>query len=199
MQRNQPCHLLRLLAPCVTALSLSACDGDTLGHFDADEDLPEIRIEGSPVSAALPSFFPPLPLDVQSSDSFKDQEYDYLSSIQLEALTLQISGSSTDPNEDTLEDGQADNFNFLSGASIHIAAQFDGGRRSELIGSIAEDDPQLSSSSTVLELNMTGIDILRFVEAPGGYQIEIQASGEAPPDAVIFSGLVEYRVGVGFK
>ena len=177
---------------------LSGCSGTTLGHFDTDESLPESRVEGSAIASILPAFFPALALDVESSESFESEEFDFLTSIQLESLTLEITESSTDQSEDSLEDGNADNFNFLSSIEIFIQAEIDGETQQELVGSIPESDPQLSASAQSISFTMTGIDIKDFVESDSGYEVQIQASGEAPRDAVIFDGTVGYRVGIGF-
>ena len=178
---------------------LSGCDGTTLGHFDVDEELPETRVEGSSVIALLPAFFPPMNLDVSSSEDFQGEEYDFLTSIQLDELTLIIADSSTDENEDSLEDGEPDNFDFLSSVEIYIESEFDGVSQRELIGSIDADDPQLGAGAQSINFNLTGTDILRYVEADAGYSVQIEASGEPPPDAVMFGGDVVYRVGVGFR
>ena len=195
----------RHLLPHVTLLAalsaaLSGCSGTTLGHFDVDETLPETRVEGSAVIGLLPAdVFPPIALDVSSSEEFQSEDYDFLTSIQLDELTLIITASSTDENEDSLEDGEADNFNFLSGIEIFIQAEFDGQSQEALIGFIDADDPQLSAGAQSIDFTLTGTDILQYVEADAGYAVQIEASGESPPDAVIFGGDVVYRVGVGFR
>ena len=181
------------------ALALSACDGTTLGHFDVDEALPETRIEGNAVAAILPAVLPAMQLDVTDSESFQQEDFDFLTSVQLDALTLLITESSSDDSTDTLEDGTTDNFDFLTRVDIYISAQFDEESQRVLIGSVPEEDPQLTAATQQLSFTMTGVDILRFVEAEGGYEVEIQAVGDAPPDAVIFGGDVRYRVGIGFR
>ena len=186
-----------LLAPFFAVLS--ACDGTTLGHFDVDETLPETRIEGTAALALLPPVLPPMMLDVSSSEEFQSEEFDFINSIQIDELTLIISSSSTDQSEDTLEDGEPDNFDFLSDIEIYIEAVFDGQSERELLGVIDENDPQLSAGAQSIDFTLTGTNILRFVEADAGYAVQIEASGEAPPDAVLFGGGVVYRVGVGFR
>lgn len=181
------------------SLALSACSGTTLGHFDSDENLPETRIESSAIASFIPSVLPSQNLDVSSSESFQQEEFDYLTSIEIEALSLEITDSSTDTSNDTLEDGEPDNFNFMSGVDIYIEAEFDGQTNRELIGSVPEDDSQLTDSVQTLNFTMTGLDVLDYVEAESGYSVQIQASGESPPDAVIFDGEVSYRVGIGFR
>ena len=181
------------------SLSLSACEGTTLGHFDVDESLPESRIEGSAVAVVLPLLLPAMPLDISTSEVFQQEEFDFLTSIQLDALTLNITESSSDDTVDTLEDGNLDNFDFISSMDIYIQAEFDGESQRELIGAIADDDPQLSAGLQSISFTMTGVDILRFVEAESGYEVQIEASGVAPPDTVVFDGEVRYRVGIGFR
>ena len=190
------CSALLLAA---LGLGLSGCSGTTLGHFDTEETLPESRVEGSAVASILPAVLPSLALDVTSTDSFESEQFDFLTSIQVDSLRLDITDSSTDQSEDTLEDGIADNFDFLASIEIYIQTETDGETRQELIGSIPESDPQLSASAQSISFTMTGVDILDFVESDAGYEIQIQASGESPRDAVIFDGEVTYRVGVGFR
>lgn len=197
-------YTTRYLLPHITLLSalsagLSGCNGTTLGHFDVDETLPETRVEGNAVIGLLPEFFPAMTLDVSSSEEFQSEDFDFLTSIQLDELTLIITASSTDENEDSLEDGEADNFDFLSGIEIYIESEFDGESQRALIGFIDADDPQLSAGAQSIDFTLTGTDILSYVEADAGYAVQIEASGEAPPDAVIFGGDVVYRVGVGFR
>lgn len=180
-------------------LGLSGCEGTTLGHFDTEETLPETRVEGSTITSVLPTVLPPIALDVTSTESFAGEDYDYLTSIQIESLELDITESSTDQSEDTLEDGEPDSFDFLSSMEIYIQAEIDGETSQTLIGSIPESDPQLGASAQSISFTMTGVDILDYVESDTGYDIQILASGQAPQDAVIFDGSVEYRVGVGFR
>lgn len=190
-------HGLGLAA--VIALVLTGCEGTTLGHFDVDEPLPSTRVEGRGAVSFLPLAFPAMELDVNSSQEFQSQEYDYLTSIQLDSLQIQMTPESTQASEDSLEDGEDDNFNFLSSIEIFIQAEIDDVLQRLLVGSIAESDVQLSESRQSISFTMTGADILAYVEAEGGYEVQIQARGDAPPDAVIFDGDVVYRVGIGFR
>ena len=183
----------------VLSLILSACDGTTLGHFDVDESLPETRIEGSAVAVLLPLLLPAMSLDISASQAFQREDYDYLTSIQLDSLRLDIIESSSDDTLDTLEDGDLDNFDFLSSMDVYIQSEFNGESQRELIGTIADDDPQLSAGLQSIIFSMTGVDILRYIEAESGYEVQIEVLGEAPPDAVVFDGEVRYRVGVGFR
>lgn len=191
--------LCRATLSSVLASALGACDGTTLGHFDVDEALPETRIEGSAVAAILPDVLPPMAQDVSASESFQSEDYDYLTSVQLERLALNITASSDDDRTDALEDGEPDNFDFLTRVDIYIQGEFDGEIRRDLVGQIPEDDPQLSAAARSVDFQMTGVDILRYLESDNGYEVQIQASGDAPADAVIFDGDVRYRVGVGFR
>lgn len=188
-----------LLATTVVALALAGCEGTTLGHFDVDEPLPETRVEGRAAVSFLPVLLPPISMDVSSSQEFQQQEYDYLTSIQVDSLTLAVTESSTQSSVDSLEDGVDDNFDFLSSVEIYIQAEINDVSERLLIGSIEEADVQLSESRQLISFTMTGADILQFVEADEGYEVQIQASGDAPPDAVIFDGEVVYRVGIGFR
>ena len=194
-----PRHSLSMLLIAMLALAVSACEGTTLGHFDVEDALPETRIEGNAVVPLLPALFPAMPLNVSANESFKQEDYDYLTSVQVDSLMLRITESSSDESVDTLEDGTIDDFNFLTSMEIYISAEIDGETVREIIGSITMDDPQLSAAVQQISFSMTGLDILPYVEAQNGYEVQIEAVGEAPPDAVIFDGDIRYRVGIGFR
>jgi len=190
---------LSISLTAILALAVSACEGTTLGHFDVEDALPETRIEGNGVVPLLPALFPAMPLNVSANESFKQEDYDYLTSVQVDSLMLSITDSSSDESADTLEDGTIDDFNFLTSMEIYISAEIDGETVREIIGSITMDDPQLSAAVQQISFSMTGLDILPYVEAQNGYEVQIEAVGEAPPDAVIFDGDIRYRVGIGFR
>jgi len=183
-----------------STLALTACSEDnTLGHFDVDQSIPEIHVKGSAVSALLPSEFSPIPLNIKSEEGFQNENFDYLTTIEFDQLTLTIAEKSNDPDIDTLEDGTPDNFDFFGSVAIYIRATIDGVDRREIIAEIPADSEQLTSGQSTIDFTMSGVDILSFVESPTGYEIITEATGVPPNDDVYFEGDAVYRVGIGFR
>lgn len=186
------------LAIVIAGLFTTACDGTELTRFNVDEELPETRVDGVGVVGVLPTEFAAILVDVTQSDAYNEEDFDHVTSIRVTNLRLDISEASEGTGEDALEDGQPDNFDFFQSLDLVILATYDGADREERIAYLAGDDTQVGSSATSLNLTTTNIDIQPFVEAPGGYTIQTQATGSAPPDDVVFDGEIRYQVGVGF-
>lgn len=189
------------LGALVTASTtlLGCSETTTLGHFDVDQDLPEIQVQGSLVSALLPTEFAPIPLNVKSEEAFQNANYDYLTTIEVDSLTLRITEKSNDPAQDSGEDGQPDNFDFFKSVSVFIRATINGEERRELIAELPEGSDELSAGQSQIQFIMSGLDILPFVEAEGGYEVITEATGTPPSDDVYFDGEAVYRVGIGFR
>ena len=190
----------RAAAPAL-ALLLGACgdDGTTLGTASIDEELPPTTVPGiaaTGVAGVLPAVLPPIALDVTRSDEYASEDYaSIVTAITIPALSLSVAPGSED---DDLDDGMPDDLSFLSGIELFIGAD---GREDVLLGGIPENDPRLdpAEAARTVALDMTEVDILDFVEAPGGYEVRIEVSGFAPPDDVTFDGDVTYRIGLGLR
>jgi hypothetical protein len=111
-------------------------------------------------------------------------------------ITFEIAPLSTDPALDPLEDGEPDGFAFVESVDIYIEAVVDGTPRRELVAFISEGDPQLVLGAASVALMVTGVDLLEFVDAEGGFDITIEAAGVLPPDRVIFNAHITYEVTV---
>lgn len=184
---------------CLAALLLTACDGTTLGSFTVDESLPPTRVQGAGLVNVLPSVFPPMKLDVTASEAYESEDYNHVTGIRLSSLVFTVDPSSEDAEQDASEDGMPDDLSFLSAIDLYIRATIDGVERRERLAGVEENDPRLDPGARSVILDVSGIDILDFVEAQGGYEVQLEASGTPPPDDVIFGGTIAYRVGVGFK
>jgi hypothetical protein len=196
--RSGPTGRAVIAAGSLLFAMLAACSGGVIGHIDVDQKIPVSTVNGSVVSGVLPPSFAPIALDVTNESAYKQGDYDYVKSIQLDRLVLTVTASSEDMSSDPLEDGRPDNFDFFTAIEVHILARIDGADSAALIASIPLGNPQLSNANRQIGFQMTGVDILPYVEAAGGYQIQIRASGSLPPDNVSFDGNAYYRVGVGF-
>jgi len=194
---------IRRLAAVASVLALAACageDGTTLGRFSVTEDLAEARVEGSALAALPAGAILPFDLDVRGGQGFpSEDEFDFLTRIEITDITLTIAPSSEDPEDDALENGLPDDFEFLDAIALSIEAEIDGERRSVDIASVPEGDARLARGSRSVTLSTTGENLLPFVEAPGGYRLVADASGTPPPDDVVFDGSVRYRLSVGFR
>ena len=130
-----------------------------------------------------------------ATDAYKDEDFDFLSAIQITEITLEITANSEGAT-DLLEDGMADDFSFMSQLAVNVVATLGGERRSILVGTLPMNDLMFDSPNRKLDIEMTELNILPFVET-GSYSIEISAQGTPPPDDVIFVGSVVYDVRFG--
>jgi hypothetical protein len=180
------------------AALLSSCSGGVIGHVDVDQQVPAVTVQGNPAGGILPPSLDSFALDITQEASYQNGDFDYAKTIQLDRLTLTIT-SDSEGAADTLEDGRPDHFNFLNSLQVLVIASFNGQSQEVLVASLPAGDPQLSNQSRQIVLQMTGADILGYVEAVDGYQVQVRATGNLPPDNVIFNGQATYRVGVGFS
>jgi hypothetical protein len=111
-------------------------------------------------------------------------------------ITFEIAPLSTDPALDPLEDGEPDDFAFVDSVDLYIEALVDGTPRRELVAFVSEGDPQLAPGVASVALMVTGVDLLEFADAEGGFDITIEASGVLPPDRVLFNARITYEVTV---
>ncbi|MEM7259666.1 MAG: hypothetical protein AAF404_20010 [Pseudomonadota bacterium] len=187
---------------CAAALggsALTGCSDVTLGHFSVDEEIPESTVQGIGLSQTLPLTFATFPMDVTSQAAYQQEDFDYLTEVSLRRLVLSIDNKSDMPEHDAFEDGNDDNFDFLSSLEISVEAVLDGQEQSVVVARLTEDDPQIASGTRELQLTTTGADILDFIEAEGGYEVTIDGRGTVPPDDVIYAGKATYRLGLGFR
>jgi hypothetical protein len=197
-----PMHrsLTQVLSLALATLTTTfACSDTTLTRFNVDERLEETTVQGVGFGNVLPLTLSELNADIEQQESYGQEDFDYVTEIRMTSLSLAIVEASDDPVRDSFEDGNEDNFDFVESLNLYIQANIGGTEQKESIAFLASTDPQIATSSRRISLETTGIDILDYVEADGGYQVVIEGSGNVPPDDVIFNGDVVYRVGVGFR
>jgi len=170
---------------------LAACSDTTLGTKSFDETLPSITIPGLPIQLALSGSIP-IPLTAEAQSVADDTQF--VTFAKLRSLSLNIVDTS---DFDVNEDGAMDSFDFLTSMQVFVNAQINGVASEVLVASLPEDDPQVGSNSRMLLLKVEDVDVLDYIEAPGGYGLRVQGAGQVPPDNVIFDGELRYRVGVG--
>ena len=199
---KMPMHrsLTQVLSLALATLTTTfACSDTTLTRFNVDERLEETTVQGVGFGNVLPLTLSELNADIEQQESYGQEDFDYVTEIRMTSLSLAIVEASDDPVRDSFEDGNEDNFDFVESLNLYIQANIGGTEQKESIAFLASTDPQIATSSRRISLETTGIDILDYVEADGGYQVVIEGSGNVPPDDVIFNGDVVYRVGVGFR
>jgi hypothetical protein len=194
-----PLSLTRFCCLSALAVIASGCSDTTLTRFNVDETLGETTVQGVGFGNILPLTFSELDADIEQQESYGQEDFDYVTEIKMTELTLSIVDASDDPERDSFEDGNEDNFDFLESMTLYIQASIGGEQRKETIALLSADDPQIASSTRQLSLTTTGLDILDYVEADGGYQVIVEGNGNVPSDDVVFNGEVVYRVGVGFR
>jgi hypothetical protein len=197
-----PMHrsLTQVLSLALATLTTTfACSDTTLTRFNVDERLEETTVQGVGFGNVLPLTLSELNADIEQQESYGQEDFDYVTEIRMTSLSLAIVEASDDPERDSFEDGNEDNFDFVESLNLYIQANIGGTEQKESIAFLASTDPQIATSSRRISLETTGIDILDYVEADSGYQVVIEGSGNVPPDDVIFNGDVVYRVGVGFR
>lgn len=195
--RQVVCTRPKLKTLAASLLLLGGCSGTTLGHHDIARNLPEQRIPGLAALGNLPFNLGSITLDVAGGEDFEREDYDYLTDANVESVYLAINDRSIDPTVDTAEDGVADTFDFVESIDVFLVATFNGQENRQLVASLPSSDPQLSSGMTRINLEVTGFDVLPYVEATNGYRVDIEATGVAPPDDVLFGGKVRIRAGIG--
>ncbi len=190
-------------AACLLGLLMTGCSDTTLGSFSASENLPSpLKIPGTTLitlQTTEPLSFE-FDLNITESEDYSKNDFDYVTEVTLKALQLSILPISESPDEDPAgEDGNMDDFDFITGLEIFLKATIDGQLQEVRVASLPDGDPQFGSGTRVLNLTVTNADIRDYIEAPGGYVLRVSVAGSVPPDYVIADARVDYRVGVGFR
>ena len=121
----------------------------------------------------------------------------FVSFVRVRNLRLDILDLS---EQDPLEDGALDSFDFLSGIDVSIRANFNGRENELLIATLPDGDPQIGTAARSLDLTVvnSNTDVLDFLLAPEGYDVVLNFIGNVPTDDIILSGELRYRLGIGF-
>ena len=179
----------------VTCLSfflvlLAGCD-QTIGTSAQVDVLPVVTVPGNPLPLDLNLG---LSIVIDSESIAVEADSRFLTSARVRNLQLNILNAS---DTDALEDGAEDSFDFLTGLSISIRAIFNGESIERVVAFLPDGDPQFGTAARDLVLTVDDFDVLDFLQADSGYELVLQLAGQIPPDNIILSGTVRYRVGVG--
>jgi len=182
---------LLIVSFCMT---LMAC-GVTIASRSMTEVLPVVVVPGAPLpselSLALGVAIAQPNIDLGAGESF-------VNSVRVRNLTLNILDAS---ESDANDDGAEDSFDFLTDLSVTLRADFDGQTQELLIATLPDGDPQFGTAARILNLTVVNseADVLDFILASGGYQVVLNLGGQIPPDNVLLSGTIRYRVDIGFN
>ena len=171
-------------------LLLAGCD-QTLGTAAKVDGLPVVTIPGTPFPVDLNLS---LGIVIDSETINVDADSRFLTSARVRNLQLNILDES---DVDPLEDGAEDSFDFLTGLTVSIRTDFNGETFEQVVAFLPDGDPQFGTAARSLVLTVADLDVLGFLQADNGYELVLQLSGLIPPDNIIVSGTVRYRVGVG--
>ena len=185
----------------VVALAATGCglENQLRKTFTVEQSIPEQVIPGDPIGLmGPPQALPPIALNMESEDGYKDQveQFDLVVRVSIRSLQLRITPSSDDPAIDGLEDDVADDFSFLEWVEIFVEATVDGGLLRERVAVVEPGSPQLEPGGRELNFTCTGADVSAILTAEGGYRLVVQVTGRLPVDDVIFDGSLRARVTV---
>ena len=175
---------------------VTACDlGITLGTQARIEPLPVITVPGSTLPVDFLTLSVGLALASPNLDLGAGENF--VSFVRVRNLRLDILDLS---EQDPLEDGALDSFDFLSGIDVSIRANFNGRENELLIATLPDGDPQIGTAARSLDLTVvnSNTDVLDFLLAPEGYDVVLNFIGNMPTDDIILSGELRYRLGIGF-
>jgi hypothetical protein len=158
-------------------LMLCACGALS---FDLSQDLPEQKVNGSPLGGLLPAFIPnPIPLDINLQAATEARGTGAASAAFLKSLVLQA----------TPHANPSGNFDFLDEVHILIDA-----RRNTMLPKveIAKLSP-VPKGQTTLDFDIVpGVNILPYIN--DGSEVSSEATGTAPHSDVTFDGNVTITV-----
>lgn len=185
---------VRSITTSIILISILTACGLTVGTRSMIEALPVVTIPGAVLPVELSTS---LGLALASPEIDLGSGENFVTFVRIRNVQLQILDSS---DQDSNEDGAQDSFDFLSALEVSIRAEFDGVVNEILIARLPDGDPQFGAAARTLDLSIvSNADIFDFLLAPGGYDIVLNISGTVPPDAIVLSGLVRYRVGLGLR
>lgn len=182
-----------VLAPALFALfATTGCD--LRFSFSVLETFAEQQIDGNPVMGTLSGTTNTWSMNVTQQSQYQNENFDRVRGIIITGVKLSIRPESNDPAHDPIEDGNDDDWSFLSSVELFIRATIDGTLEEERVAHILAGSSQFDAGNTVLEFTVTEVELLPFIQAPDGYEVELRVTGNVPPDNVLFDGEVKYRV-----
>ena len=156
-------------------LTLTGCGALS---FDVDQDLPEQRIQGSPLGALLPSFLAPIPLSIDVRSETQKRSTGPATSANLKSLSFAATPHAM----------PSGSFDF--GDEIHITVAASGLPTKE----IATLKPVPKGQAKIDLTVVPGIDLLPYLKA--GATISATASGHQPSMDFTFDGHVTVTIHV---
>lgn len=187
------------LIHCALLLIAAGCSSDTTIGTKSFEETVEFTIPQSPIpiSGTLPTLG--IPVKLTDQPGYEDGDFDYVTSVKIRDIVFEITPQSSDMTIDTTEDGNLDSFEFVSSLDLGLSAILNGTQTAVDIAELPENDPQIASNLTTLNMRVMDVEIRDLIEAPDGSNLQITISGRTPPDAVMISARIRYRVGIGFR
>ena len=168
-----------------------------IDRFLVEQNLPENLVEDARMTSELTSELAPIHLDLKSVRRLESTDMSTVSSVQVRSLIWEIAPSSIESSIDREEDGQPDNFDFMKSMKLYIAAVVHGEHKQAYLAGMNDFNLKWGGNRKQMIMKQSGMDIKEYVDAPGGFRILAHMTGTPPPDKVIFSGKVTYRVTTG--
>ena len=155
--------------------------GCGVADFDVEQEVPEQRIEGSPLPGLLSQFFD-FPIEIQIQEQIEAMETGPIDSIHLTSLVLDVTATA-EPS------GDSDDFSFVERIDIHIESSQSGSSLPRvLVATVSSPGP-----TRRLDFDeVGGVNLLPYVNE--GSVMTADGSGMAPPDDISYNGRAVFRV-----
>jgi hypothetical protein len=154
-----------------------------VADFDVDQDIPEQRIDGSPLGGVLGAFFElPLALDIQAE--IQAMETGPIDSVTLSSLTLDIV-------EDAAQSCPADaDWAFLDSVDLYVEST-QSGTQLPRVRLASATGPGAVARLTFQPVEPK-VNLVDYINE--GAQLTADAEGSAPPTNVCYTGKAVFRV-----
>lgn len=182
--------------------TIVACSDTTVGtrSFEEAESFLIPNPAGSIAAGIiLPALELSIPIDLAEQEAYSDGDFDYITSVKVRDIVFEIASDSQDPAVDTVEDGNLDSFEFVSGLSLSLSADVGGTLTEVPIAELPANDPQIASNATSLTMNVNSEENIRDLIEGDNVKLLINVTGSIPPDNVWVDAKIRFRVGIGFR
>lgn len=166
------------MRPLIAILLCAGCSD--IVDFDISQEMPEQRVQGSPLPGPLTALFP-LPLDLDLASKIEQRESGPIDSITIASLSLSITDTAR-------MGGDTDDWAFVESIRVFVKSS----RQGSSLPRVEIASVSAPGAVTTMTFQVTDVNIKPYVDE--GSIVESEGSGTLPPDDVTYDGAAVFTV-----
>lgn len=166
------------MRPLIAILLCAGCSD--IVDFDISQDMPEQRVQGSPLPGPLAALFP-LPLDLDLASQIEQRESGPIDSISIKSVSLSITDTAR-------AGGDTDDWAFVESIRVFVKSS----RQGSSLPRVEIASVSAPGAVTTMTFQVTDVNIKPYVDE--GSVVESEGRGTLPPDDVSYDGAAVFTV-----